>query len=55
MGSFQRQFRKDFHKFKFFIYISIPRTHMVDKSLVLQSKSADSKMAKKPNCCQRNI
>ena len=51
----QRQFGKDFHTLEFFIYNSIPRTHMVDKSLVLQWKSAVSKMVKKPNCCQRNI
>ena len=55
MGCLQRQFGKDFHKLEFFIDNSIPRTHMVDKSLVLQCKIAVSKMVIKPNCCQSDI
>ena len=47
MGSLQRQFGKDFHKFAFFVYNSTPRTHMVYKSFVLQWKSAVSKNSSK--------
>ena len=48
MGCLQRQFGKDFHKLEFFIYNSIPRTHMVDKSLALQWKVLSVKWLKSP-------